>query len=96
MRGNFMTQVVGFAEKQGTYENIVYDNIVLYLLSDDDPDINGFSASEIKIKRSDLPRILDKLSPRDLLNREIELFYSLINGKPKLRRITLSDSVVIG
>lgn len=89
-----MTKCIGYTQKQGSFEGISFDNILLYIVSDDDPDIVGMTGSEIKIKRSDAERILGNLQPSDLLNKEIELFYSLTKDKPKLRKIALADSVL--
>ena len=89
-----MTKCIGYTFKQGSFEGITFDNILLYIVSDDDPDITGMTGSELKIKRSDAERILGGLQPSDLLNKEIELFYSLTKDKPKLRKITLADSVL--
>lgn len=89
-----MIKCVGYQEKQGSFESIVYDNIHLFLISNDDPDVIGFSVSELKIKRSDWDRLVGSLTPSDLLDKEIELLYSLQKDKPKLKTIALSDSIL--
>ena len=88
-----MVKCIGYTFKQGSFEGISFDNVLLYIISDDDPDIVGMTGSELKIKRSDMERIFGNLTPEDILDKEIELYYSLTKDKPKLKKITLSDSL---
>lgn len=84
-----MTQVVGYAIKTGSFtpsgskEAVEYNNIILYLISDIVPNVEGYMAFECKIKFSDFAKITNGVKAKDLVGNCIEMNY-ISTGKQNI------------
>lgn len=104
-----MNQIVGMTQrKKGSFKNeggeeISYDNVVFYFISDENPDINGCTAGEVKIKFENLSGIFgsDKSSEdfygNDVLGfigKYVSFNFMMTNKVPVLSGIRLADPPV--
>ena len=84
-----MVKVLGFRRKKGSFvaddgRQVTYDNIELYIFSDEAPEVQGFYCDSIKLpfKQESFENVANVA---DLLNREIELVYQVFGyTEPKL------------
>lgn len=76
-----MIQIVGYAKKAGSFtpqnskDEVEYNNIILYVISDVVPDVNGFMSFEIKIKAANFMKITNNVKVEDILNHVVEMNY---------------------
>lgn len=91
-----MTKVIGIKDSCGKFtskegKEINYDNLVLYVITDSDPNVLGMTSSEIKIKKSNFEKItgLAVGSYSDLIDKQVTLSFVLIKDKPILEKITI-------
>jgi len=91
-----MTKCIGYQKKkgdftkEGTTEKIFYDNIILYLISDEVPEgVIGKTVSEIKIKTDAIKELFKAgdVTLETIIDRDIMFCYSILAGKPVLTGI---------
>ena len=93
-------KVVGVSRKTGEGEidgkQLSWDNMMLHLLNDKDPDTTGASATQLKVKYGEFEK-LTGLRPEEhfeLIGKEVEFNYmpSGGRGQPKLSAIRVIGS----
>ncbi len=90
-----MIKCIGYIRKSGNFKDdsgksIDYDNIILYLISDENDGVVGFESTQLKIKAASFEKLCPGLySVNDLLDQTISLDYSLFSDKPVLRSISI-------
>ncbi len=96
-----MTKLLGWKFHRGTFVNkegkeIDYDNVKMFLESDADPEVKGFSVAEVNVKRSASGRVFDCVASdsgiEDALNKlvgkEIDMHYSPLGNRNILTRVS--------
>lgn len=88
-----MFEVIGLQEKSGEFEDdhgktIKYDNIMLYYVTDENPDIIGFFGKEQKIARAKV-KLLNAKDWSELLGKQIEFNFSMFTGTPVLSGVKI-------
>lgn len=91
-----MTKVIGIKDSKGNFtskegKSIDYDNLVLYVITDSDPNVLGMTSSEIKIKKSNFEKItsISVAEYPNLIDKQVSLSFVLIKDKPILEKITI-------
>lgn len=91
-----MTKVIGIKDSKGNFiskegKSIDYDNLVLYVITDSDPNVLGMTSSEIKIKKSNFEKItsISVAEYPSLIDKQVSLAFALIKDKPILEKITI-------
>ncbi|MGN0607369.1 MAG: hypothetical protein ACI4JM_12690 [Oscillospiraceae bacterium] len=88
-----MNKIIGLERKSGKFNDIEYDNTIVYYVTDCNPNVNGFKGVEVKIKTSNLCKWLG-LSQNDLavlINRKVDFHYDFSCSPPLLCGVTLLD-----
>lgn len=89
-----MVKVIGYRKMKGSFTNdskeeIVYNNIYLHTVTDENPDVQGMAVQDpIKIKADKLLEIFrGNLSLENIIGREIVLQYYVSGNRPVLTGI---------
>ena len=99
-KGKNMIKVVGYERKTGEYNNIRYDNLCLYTISDDLPSVTGYFPNTVKIKYNQLCDIFHcngvELTNvlNNIINKEIAIDMAYVGRYPQLVGIRILSNVV--
>ena len=95
-----MVKIVGFQHKEGKFKNesnqdISYNNVVLFYISDCVEHVVGCSVGEIKISFDKCKAItgFDYASLPEILNKNVELSYIPVGRYQQLNSIRVLDEV---
>lgn len=84
-----MIECIGIQEKKGTFvpdgktETVSFDNVMIYYITDDNPDIVGYFGKELKCKNSKVRKInFDEWS--EIIGKEIIFHYNIFGANPVL------------
>ena len=94
-----MIKIVGFQHKDGNFtdektgRNVVYDNIVLFYLSDCVKNVVGCSTGEIKVSFDQCKAVTgyDYAELPELLNKNVDLSYIPVGKYQQLSSIRVVD-----
>lgn len=94
-----MIKIVGFQHKDGNFtdektgRNVVYDNIVLFYLSDCVKNVVGCSTGEIKVSFDQCKAVTgyDYAELPELLNKNVDLSYIPVGKYQQLSSIRVID-----
>ena len=91
-----MTKIVGYQHKKGSFtndskENVNYDNVILYFVSDGVDGVTGCSVGEVKVSNDKLEAITGfKLNNLDqIINKKVFFNYIPDAKFPKLNSISI-------
>lgn len=86
-----MIECIGIQEKKGTFvpdgktESVSFDNVMIYYITDDNPDIVGYFGKELKCKNSKVRKInFNEWS--EIIGKEIIFHYNIFGANPGARR----------
>lgn len=94
-----MIKIVGFQRKDGKFtdektgRNVVYDNVVLFYLSDCVKNVVGCSTGEIKVSFDQCKSVTgyDYVELPELLNKNVDLSYIPVGKYQQLSSIRVVD-----
>lgn len=88
-----MIECIGIQTRKGSFEDdkgrtVEYDNVMIYYVTNDNPDIIGYFGKEMKVNNAKVRKIgFDNWE--DLIGKVIDFHYNMFGTKPTL------DGVVI-
>lgn len=89
-----MIECIGIHEKKGTFvpdgkkEEVSFDNIMVYYVTDDNPEIMGFYGVELKVQRARVKNInFEDWS--EIVGKQIDFVYNIFSGTPRLTGIKI-------
>lgn len=89
-----MIECIGIHEKKGSFtpdgkkEEVAYDNIMVYYVTDDNPDVFGFYGVEIKIPRARV-QMINFSDWKEIVGKQIEFVYNIFTGTPRLTGVKI-------
>lgn len=86
-----MIKCVGYQYKAGVFEDekgksFSYDNVILHYLSNNNPEVTGTEANQLKIKRSQFGTVC-VVPVAELVGKDIHVEYQPIGGKLQVTKI---------
>lgn len=96
-----MYKCIGVQRSKGNFTDekvdkvIEYDNYILHMISDLNPDVEGCSATTLKVKANQWENIVkNNLSPSELIGKEVQIVYYINGTKPVLSAIIAEQATV--
>jgi hypothetical protein len=95
-----MIECVGLQSKSGSFvdttgKTIDYDNVIIYYVADDNPDVTGYFARELKVSRSRVNKI-NFADWSDIIGKQLELAYNIYGNAPRLTGVKIvGDGVIV-
>lgn len=87
-----MIKIVGTRRKEGSFEKdgkiIKYDNTILYFITDENNDVDGYEAGQMQFKTDLFMKIAGGVSAYSLIDKIVTIESSIINGKPLITRLS--------
>lgn len=88
-----MFECTGIQQKKGSFQDdhgktIDYDNVLIFYLTDENPEVLGFMTKELKVSK----RIVHPIGFEDwedLIGKQIGFHYNIFTGTPKLDGVEL-------